>query len=93
MSILAGCRLPIGARGLRGIACSRSLLLRWGLLLLVSTLLLSIASLLGLVPTLRCGISPWLRVAALAVASGLAAGTVTKVIRDRQGSNGSKSAT
>ena len=63
------------------------MLLRGGLLLLVPTLLLPIASLLGLVPTLLRGISPWLGVAALAVASWLAAGIITEVVRDGQGLN------
>lgn len=65
------------------------MLLRWGLLLLVPTLLLPIASLLGLVPTLLRGISPGLGVAALAIASWLAAGITTEVVRGGQGWNGS----
>lgn len=74
LAVLAGRRLPIGTSSLRRIS-RRSLLLLLALLLV--SLLLAVACLLGLVARLLLAICCWLGVAILAVTSRLAASIVT----------------
>lgn len=72
--VLTGWRLPVGTSSLRRIS-RRSLLLLLALLLV--SLLLAIACLLGLVARLLLAICCWLGVATLVVTSRLAVSIVT----------------
>lgn len=80
LAVLAGWRLPIGTRSLRGVS-RRSLLLCWGLLLV--PLLRAVAGLLGLVARLLLAIGCWLGVSTLTVTGWLAASIVTERNKDR----------
>lgn len=80
LAVLVGWRLPIGTSSLRGIS-RRSLLL---LALLLVSLLLAVACLLGLVARLLLAICCWLGVAILVVTSRLAVSIVTDGDKARQ---------
>lgn len=87
LAILVGWRLPIRTGSLRRVS-RRSLLLLLGLLLV--SLLLAIAWLLGLVTRLLLAISCWLGVAILVVASRLAVSIVTDGGQRKTGHKGKR---